>query len=159
MSRLDNRGKGLIILTEEQKIKIEALAAVLNIDQIADYMEISRSGFYEIMKRDPEVVECLKRGRVKTVAMAAGNLLKKVRDGDLRAIMFYLKTKGGYSENININNEMNPSLEPTQESPGNIIPMTYDEKKEMVRKYQEIIERQQEVVDVSPIDREDKSSV
>ena len=41
-----------IELTEEQRGEIETLAALLNQDQIADYLGISRTTFRAIMERD-----------------------------------------------------------------------------------------------------------
>ena len=44
-------------LTSEQKIQVEALAAYLTQEQIADYFSLSRTTFYEMMKRDEEISE------------------------------------------------------------------------------------------------------
>ena len=54
---MKKNGRPLVVLTDEQNYKIEALAAVLTQEQIADYLGIGRTTFYEIMKRDPKVLE------------------------------------------------------------------------------------------------------
>ena len=43
------------VLTEEEKVQVEALASVLTSEQIADYLEISRSTFYDRRERDPDL--------------------------------------------------------------------------------------------------------
>lgn len=50
-------GRPEIALTPDEVTQVEALAAVLNAEQIADYFRIGRTTFYEIMKRQPEVAE------------------------------------------------------------------------------------------------------
>ena len=149
-------GRPEIFLTEEQIIQVEALAAILNVDQIADYLNIPRSTFYSIMKKNPEVVRRLKLGRVRAVSMAAGNLLKKVRDGNLGAIIFYLKTQGGWSERYTIGNDQTSEDKVIDRI---AIEMSYEEKQEMVAKYQKIIEREKGAIDVSPSGGKDQSQV
>ena len=46
-----------IELTDEQRGEVETLAALLNQDQIADYLGISRSTFLDLRKRDADIEE------------------------------------------------------------------------------------------------------
>jgi hypothetical protein len=46
-----------IELTDEQRGEIETLGALLNQDQIADYLGICRNTFRAIMERDPDIGE------------------------------------------------------------------------------------------------------
>jgi IS30 family transposase len=85
-------------LTAEQKVQVEALAAYLTSDQIADYFGVARSTWYSILERDPEVFERYKRGKADAIRSVAGGLLQKARDGDTTSAIFYLKTQAGWRE-------------------------------------------------------------
>ena len=74
---VDLGGRPPIVLTEEQIAKVETLASVLRIEQIADYFGISHVTFYEIMKRDPRVSLSYKKGKAQAVECVASNLVAK----------------------------------------------------------------------------------
>ena len=86
------------VLTDEELTKVEALASVLTSEQIADYFSISRSSFYEIMNRQPEVNGRYKKGRAKAIGSVAKGLLQKAQSGDTTSAIFYLKTQAGWRE-------------------------------------------------------------
>jgi predicted DNA-binding transcriptional regulator AlpA len=98
MNKKNKGGRPSIKLTKEQKSELETLAAVLNVEQIADYFGISRRVFYDIMERDEEVSAQYKKGKAKAVGFVAQNLIQKARGGDLGAQIFYLKTQAGWKE-------------------------------------------------------------
>jgi hypothetical protein len=98
MTEKNKGGRPLIVLTDEQRSELETLAAVLNVEQIADYFGISRRVFYDIMERDEEVSAQYKKGKAKAVGFVAQNLIQKARSGDLGAQIFYLKTQAGWQE-------------------------------------------------------------
>ena len=85
-------------LTEAQRAEVETLAAVLSTQQMADYFGIGRTTFYGLMKRDPDVAERYKRGRAKAVGAVAQSLIAKARSGNVVAMIFFLKTQGGWRE-------------------------------------------------------------
>jgi hypothetical protein len=87
-----------IELTDEQRGEIETLGALLNQDQIADYLGIGRTTFHAIMGRDPDIAERYKRGKAKAIAHVARGLLQKARSGDTVSSIFYLKTQAGWRE-------------------------------------------------------------
>jgi len=87
-----------IMLTPDQVIEVETLAALLNQEQIADYFGISRRTFQEIIGRDEEVAARYKRGKAKAIAHVANGLLQKARTGDTTSSIFYLKTQAGWRE-------------------------------------------------------------
>jgi len=86
------------ILSDEELIQVEALAAYLSSEQIADYFGIGRRTFYAIMKRQPEVAARYKKGRARAIGIVAQGLLTDAREGNLTAKMFYLKTQAGWRE-------------------------------------------------------------
>ena len=91
-------GRPPTILDDEQMAQVEALGAVLSIEQIADYFGIAKSTFYSIMERQPEVSLRYKRGKAKAIGSVSQGLLKKAREGDNSAMIFYLKTQAGWKE-------------------------------------------------------------
>ena len=85
-------------LSEAQIAEVETLAAVLTAEQISDYFCIGRRTFYSIMERDEEVAARYKRGKARAVGSVAQNLIAKARAGNVTAMIFYLKTQGGWRE-------------------------------------------------------------
>jgi len=67
---------------------------------------ISRTTFYEYYKTDPEFKEAVDDINEVTLDFVENQLLKNIRDGSERSIMFYMKYKArkrGYTEELNIN--------------------------------------------------------
>lgn len=85
-------------LTEEQTVQVEALAAYLTQDQIADYFGITRPTFAAMIERNADISLRYKRGKAKAIGAVAQNLIKKAREGDNACMMFYLKTQAGWRE-------------------------------------------------------------
>ena len=92
-------GRPPVVLTDEQIAKVETLASVLRVEQIADYFGISHKTFYDIMQRDPRVFTNYKRGKAQAVEGVASNLVAKCNAGDVPSMIFYLKTQGRWKEN------------------------------------------------------------
>jgi len=84
-------------LTAEQLSQVEALAAFLTTDQIADYFGIGRTTFYEMMKRDKSVSERYARGRARAIGSVAKGLILQAQDGNVNAAKFYLETQAGWT--------------------------------------------------------------
>tara|TARA_R100001463_G_scaffold81055_3_gene135589 strand:- start:642 stop:1127 length:486 start_codon:yes stop_codon:yes gene_type:complete len=108
-------GRPLTKLTDKQKEEVETLAAVLSQEQIADYFGMSRTTFYEVMKRDPEVSEQYKKGKARAIGAVAQSLVSKARSGELGAQIFYLKTQGHWKETQSIEHSSpDGSMTPTK---------------------------------------------
>jgi len=98
MAAKKKAGRPRKTLTEDEKVQLEALAAALNSEQIADFFGIGRSTFYDMMERDEDISGRYKRGRAKAIAGVAGNLITQARNGNTSAAIFYLKTQAGWKE-------------------------------------------------------------
>jgi len=85
-------------ITEEQIAQVRKLAAVLTMEQIADFLGISEQTLRRRMMEDPAVLEAYKRGKGEALAGIAHNLIQQARDGNTTAAIFYLKTQGGWRE-------------------------------------------------------------
>ena len=90
-------------LTQYQQNEVETLAAVLTIDQMADYFMMSRTAFKQLIKRDNDINVLYKRGKAKAIGTVAKGLLMRARDGDTASAIFYLKTQAGWKEKTDIN--------------------------------------------------------
>ena len=95
-------GRKLKELTEDQKAQVEALAAYLSQEQIADYFGIGKTTWFAMLEREPELSERYKRGKAKAIGAVAQGLLQQARSGDKVAAMFYLKTQAGWRETTHI---------------------------------------------------------
>jgi len=92
------RGRKPKQLDDEQRAQVEALAAYLSQDQIADYFGITRPTFAAMIDRDDDISLRYKRGKAKAIGAVAQNLIRKAREGDNACMMFYLKTQAGWRE-------------------------------------------------------------
>jgi len=86
------------VFSEEEIIQVGALASVLNIQQIGEYFGISGRTFDRQLKNEPKVRKAYDEGRNKAIATVGKGLLKKALDGNLTAMIFYLKTQAGWRE-------------------------------------------------------------
>lgn len=91
-------GRPPVKLSPEQVTEVGTLASVLSIEQIADYLGIGRTTFYEVMKRQPEVSEHYQKGKAKAIGNVARNLIVQANSGNTTAAIFYLKTQAGWKE-------------------------------------------------------------
>lgn len=89
-------------LTAEQVSQVEALAAYLTQEQIADYFGIGRTTWFAMIDRDANIAERYKRGKAKAIGSIAQSLLTKARNGDTTSQIFYLKTQAGWRETAQI---------------------------------------------------------
>jgi hypothetical protein len=91
-------GRPPVIFSEQQIIELQALSAVLNKSQVADYFGITEKTLREVEKRQPEVSTAYKKGKVKQIASMGSNLVQLAKAGNVSANIFYLKTQGGWKE-------------------------------------------------------------
>jgi len=113
LKEVNKGGRPLIVLDDDQVKQVESLGAVLSIEQMADYFSISRTTFYQIMERQPEVSVHYKRGKSKAIGGIAKSLLTKAQGGDNQAMIFYLKTQAGWKEtNVVDNTSSDGSMTP-----------------------------------------------
>lgn len=101
-------------ITEKERDQVEALAAYLNQEQIADYLGITRKTFARLLKDDESLFTQYKKGKSKAVAVAAKTVLDEIRKGNLTAAFFYLKTQAGWRENFDVTSGSQPIGAPKQ---------------------------------------------
>ena len=75
------------------------------VSNAAQRLGVNRGAVYAAVKKHPNVQQALEDARERTVDMAESKLYSKIRDGDMTAIIFFLKTIGkyrGYIERLDI---------------------------------------------------------
>jgi hypothetical protein len=91
-----------ITLTDAQRAEVETLAAVLNAEQIADFLGFGRTTFFALLNRDADLAERYKRGKARAIGAVAQSLVTKARAGNVTAMIFFLKTQGGWRETVEV---------------------------------------------------------
>lgn len=101
-------------LNDEQIAQVEALAAYLSVEQIADFFGIAKNTFYSLMERNPEIKVRYKKGQAKAIGSVAKSLVQEAQNGNMTAMIFYLKTRGGWKEtqtvDLNLSDENKPKV-------------------------------------------------
>ncbi|HHF3743728.1 TPA: LuxR C-terminal-related transcriptional regulator [Haemophilus influenzae] len=86
---------------------VESLAAQgLTNQQIADSLGISERTLQNRKKDNAEFAEAIKKGKAKGIEVVTNALMKKIKSGNVTAMIFFLKTQGGWKENNQLEIEM-----------------------------------------------------
>ncbi len=96
-------GKHPIGLDEDQIKQVEQMAPNMTIDQISEYFSINERTFRRIKIRQEEVQAAYKKGRLKGLNRATQLLWDKMENGDITALIFYLKTQWQWREKQDVN--------------------------------------------------------
>lgn len=113
-------GRPKTVFTDKQIAQIEALAACLPIEGIANYFGISRRTFFDIKDTDPRVEIAYKKGKAKEIKEVASKLRALIDQGDTTAIIFYLKTQAGWSTEPKNDNKIKIKF-PESKTPSDIL--------------------------------------
>ncbi len=98
-----------IMLDDLQIAQVEALANYLSIEQVAGYFNLSASDFLDLQKKDERVLRAYRKGKITGVVKVAQLLWQQIEAENLTAIIFFLKTRGGWSERPLVESEDNPT--------------------------------------------------
>ena len=87
--------------------KVEELAGLgLTREQIALSLGVSYSTLNRRAKESEEIETAMRRGRALANIKVAGELMKAIEKGNVTAIIFYLKTRAGWTEKQKIEAEV-----------------------------------------------------
>ena len=86
------------MFSDMQLDEVQDLSASLSIQQIADYFGISKTTFYEVVKRQPELLERYKQGRARRIGQYAALVHQYILEGDKDMLKFYLRMQAGWNE-------------------------------------------------------------
>jgi len=91
-------GRPKKVLDARQVVELEKLAAILTMEQIADFFGMANSTLRRKMAEDEGIKSAYKRGKAKAVSGVGQTLLSLAKEGNITAICFYLKTQAGWRE-------------------------------------------------------------
>jgi hypothetical protein len=85
--------------------QIESLSARgMTKQQIADYLGCHIDTIMDHQKKNPAMLKAFQVGLAKAVAAAGGRLMKHISDGNVTALIFFLKCRAGWKETTVIEN-------------------------------------------------------
>ena len=67
-------------------------------EEVAGYFNISVSNFLDLQKKDKRVLRAYRKGKIRGVCKVAMLLWEQMEAGNVTALIFFLKTRGGWSE-------------------------------------------------------------
>ncbi len=91
-------GRPKRIFTQEEIDDVERLAAVLRMEDIADFLGIHSRTLRKRMSSDAVLRAAYDRGRAIAKADVGLGLLQKARSGNIAAMIFFAKTQMGWRE-------------------------------------------------------------
>ena len=91
-----------VVLTDAQIDEIENVAAMLSVDQCADYFGVSKATWYAILERQPEAGKRYRQGKAKIVFGMGASIIEQGLAGNVPALMFYLKCQAGWKDQTSI---------------------------------------------------------
>ena len=95
-------GRPLTTVTDAQRAEVETLSAVLNAEQIADFLGFGRTTFFALLNRDEDLSERYRRGKARAIGAVAQSLVTKARAGNVSAMIFFLTTQAGWRETVEV---------------------------------------------------------
>lgn len=100
-------GRPPVQITESDLGKIEVLAGIgLSQEKIAAVLGIAPLTFSQIKQRDPEVEKALSAGIAKMQFNVGKALVNQAQAGNISAIIWYEKTRAGYSDRLIVENKV-----------------------------------------------------
>ena len=81
--------------------EVEALAGLgFSEEEIAISLGISQDTIDRRKKENADIADAIKRGKAKAKKKVTGKLMEKIEAGDLGAIIWYEKTRLGFSDKV-----------------------------------------------------------
>lgn len=100
--------------TEENFDTLETAANLgLTFEDCAALLGYSAAQFYRLSKEIPQLYKRFKKGRAEGNGSVAAKLRERIQNNDTTAMIFYLKTRGGWKEKFEINHGGTIKLSPT----------------------------------------------
>lgn len=100
---LKKRGPKLKVLDEKQLDHVKRMGGLgMTHEQMAYYLKIAPSTFYEIMKRQPEISKIIKEGEAQFSNDLRNTARHRALNGSDTMLIFLLKTREGFRETIKV---------------------------------------------------------
>lgn len=84
-----------------------------NIRAMADYCGITHTTVHTYKNTYPEIIEAIKEARKSILGTIENKLIEQAVNGNISAIIFYLKSQGGWSEKqrVELSGEVNATVQ------------------------------------------------
>lgn len=90
-----------VVFSSQDLDTVQQLSASMSVEQIAGYFGISKTTYYEVARRQPELLERYQQGKSKRIAEYSELVHQYILNGDRDLLKFYLRTQAGWSEKNN----------------------------------------------------------
>ena len=131
---LTNKNPVKFRVTPEILNEVQILAGRgLTINQISDYYGISNKTFHLHKKNNPELEVAFRKGKCKTISFVAGKLIEHIKNDNIPATIFYLKTQGGWTDASTV--QLNEPIEHSE------LTINVNDPIEAAKVYQQIMRR------------------
>ncbi|MEN9018071.1 MAG: hypothetical protein ABF331_06160 [Hellea sp.] len=87
-----------VVFSHQDLDTVQQLSASMSVEQIAGYFGISKTTYYEVARRQPELLERYKLGKSRRIAEYSELAHQYILNGDKDMLKFYLRTQAGWSE-------------------------------------------------------------
>ena len=74
---------GKVVFSPKDINKVESLASGMSVEQVAHYFGIGKTTFYEVAKRQSELLERYKQGKAKRIAQYVSIVHDKILEGNM----------------------------------------------------------------------------
>ena len=88
-----------VVFSHQDLDTVQQLSASMSVEQIAGYFGISKTTYYEVARRQPELLERYKQGKAKRIAQYVSIVHDKILEGNIDLLKLYLRTQAGWTEN------------------------------------------------------------
>ena len=82
-----------IVFSPEDIDQVESLAAGMSVEQVAHFFGIGKTTFYEVAKRQPELLERYKQGKAKRIAQYVSIVHDKILEGNIDLLSSILERR------------------------------------------------------------------
>jgi len=94
---MKTKGCGVAASVDVRTLEAMAVAGMTPAE-IARYYNITRQGMVKVIENNPELKDAFYRGKDHVTVKAINGLVKKIDDGDMFAIVYYLNNRCGWKE-------------------------------------------------------------
>ena len=87
-----------VVFSSQDLDTVQQLSASMSVEQIAGYFGISKTTYYEVARRQPELLERYQQGKSKRIAEYSELVHQYILNGDKDLLKFYLRTQAGWTD-------------------------------------------------------------
>jgi transposase len=87
-----------VVFSSQDLDVVQQLSASMSVEQIAGYFGISKTTYYEVAKRQPELLERYQQGKSRRIAEYSEIVHQHILNGDKDLLKFYLRTQAGWTD-------------------------------------------------------------